>query len=112
MRSAARTVEYAVLGLLGAGIMYSALAHPPFPRSELGYGLAPNADTGVHLNADGTIDYYKADSAKTFEHAYLVLLVTTGLGTGLVLRSVQGLRESVGGGPDGDSDAPPASRAE
>lgn len=94
MRSSVRIAGYAMLVLLGVAILYSAWAHPPLQRTQLAYALDLNDDTGVHLDADWTIDYYKADSMKTFENAHEVFVLLTGIGAGLALRGVHGVRES------------------
>ena len=71
-RNSAAAVGLLLLGLL---IVISATAHPPMGECPIVVG----GDSGsVHLNTDGTIDYY--DNCRLYPFALQIFLATTGVG--------------------------------
>lgn len=90
MYSHLRAVWYLLVTTTGLALLYSALAHPPLVSSVLANAIILT-DSGVHLNPDGTIDYYKRDTKHLFKYARLVFVVATGIGLGLLANGGRGL---------------------
>jgi hypothetical protein len=82
-----RAVVYGLVGVVGLVVLYAAVAAPPLFASQAGSGDAVASDTGVHLDDDGTIDYYRGDSFTLYEHALPVFLFTAAVGFGLFAKS-------------------------
>lgn len=68
-------------GLVVAGTLaiVSATAHPPAGGCPIGVTGDPGS---VHLDSDGTLDYY--DNCRLYPGAALVFLSVTGIGVALV----------------------------
>jgi|AntDeeMetagen134_2_1112570.scaffolds.fasta_scaffold01944_2 hypothetical protein len=71
------TKSIAAVGVLVLGILIviSAAAHPPAGECPVIVGGDPGS---VHLNADGTIDYY--DNCRLYPYALQIFITITGVG--------------------------------
>ena len=88
-----RAVVYGVVGVVGVVVLYAALAHPPVFDARGSGADAGTSDTGVHLDDDGTIDYYHENSFTLYDNALPVFVVTGGLGFALFAKSSKELVE-------------------
>lgn len=84
-------LRYVVIGMFGVLILYASMAHPPLDRSQSLEDTANEGDTGVHINSDGTIDYYKSDTDILFSNSYIIFTFTTIIGIYLVGESGKNL---------------------
>lgn len=82
-----RAVVYGVVGVVGVVVLYAAVAHPPLFDVRSGGEDVTASDTGVHIDDDGTIDYYRGDSFALYEHALPVFVFTAAVGFGLFAKS-------------------------
>ena len=71
-RESVAAVGVLILGIL---VVISATAHPPIGGCPIGVGENPGS---VHLNTDGTIDYY--DNCRLYPYAFPIFITTTGAG--------------------------------
>ena len=100
-----RAAVYGVVGVVGVVVLYAALAHPPVFDAR-GSGAATGAsDTGVHLDADGTIDYYHENSFTLYDNALPVFVVTAGLGFALFAKGSKELVEFARHRTDGTAES-------
>lgn len=85
------TIGYLALGLFGLYLLFASGINPPIEGSVVMRG-GVGSDTGVHLDSDGTIDYYEGDTNQLYDHARLVFLFLMALGATLVGLSIHYLK--------------------